>query len=171
MPTVFLVYVHAELDSLTGARTATIRLHDGSYRDIAIVQGTVDYVALMLKLATRPINREPDHYDTAWEKWQYLRSRAQRLANKLIGRPATEETAILTSMVAQLLQATRQRLGDNYAVAAAVLNSPDRVRLTDEETGDIFDYLKLRNLVVWPPTLHRLYSTSAAYAGYGKGLS
>lgn len=125
----------------------------------------------MRRLATGPIDRVPDHFDTNWEKLQYLRSRAQRLSNKLLGRPATPETAILASMVSQLLEATQTWLGDSHCIDAVVLSSPDRIRLNDEELGDIFDYLKLRNLMIdGPRSIYQLYATSAAYAGYGKGL-
>lgn len=55
-------------------------------------------------------------------------------------------------------------------VTAAVLSSPDRIRLTAEEITDVFDYLKMRNLMAEPDTLEDLYATSAAYAGFGIGL-
>jgi len=73
-------------------------------------------------------------------------------------------------MVSKLVNATQTWLGGEHAVIAAVLSSPDRIALTDEELGDVFDYLKLENLNVEPRTLYQLYATSAAYAGYGKGL-
>lgn len=163
-----------------------MRFHDGSLHRVALIEGDDSYTALMRRLATGPINRIPDHFDSNWEKLQYLKARAQRLANKLLGRPATPETAILASMVSQLLEATKKtRLGDGndnhnpQTIDAAILSSPDRIRLNDEELGDIFDHLKLRNLMTdnnddgKQPTarsLYQLYATSAAYAGYGKGL-
>lgn len=124
----------------------------------------------MRQLATGPVNRTPDHFNTNWEKLQYLKSRASRLANKLVGRPATSDTAILAAMVSKLVDTTRTWLGSEHAPIAAVLSSPDRIALTDEEIGDIFDYLKLQNLMEEPESLYQLYATSAAYAGYSKGL-
>ena len=93
-----------------------------------------------------------------------------RRVNKLLGRPATPQTAILAAMVSDLVHATQSWLGDSHAVTAAVLSSPHRVRLTDEETNDVFEYLKLRNLMSEPDSLDAMYATSAAYAGYGHGL-
>ena len=93
-----------------------------------------------------------------------------RHLNKLVGRPATPETAILAAMVSDLRDAAQRWLGDPHSVTAAVLSSPDRIRLTDEELDDIFDYLKLRNLMTECDDLEYLYATSAAYAGYGHGL-
>ncbi|QIX01627.1 hypothetical protein AMS68_007144 [Peltaster fructicola] len=123
----------------------------------------------MRRLATGPICRGPDHLDTRWEKAQYLIARTRRLANKLLGLPATPQCATLALMVSKLLEATQARLGDE-AVTAVVLTSPDRIRLTEEEIGDILDHLKLRNLMKGPYSLYQLYATSAAYAGHGKGL-
>ncbi|KAF2163739.1 hypothetical protein M409DRAFT_57229 [Zasmidium cellare ATCC 36951] len=132
--------------------TAVVRLHEWELYDVALIEGDADFTALMRKYATGPINR--------------------RLSNKLLGRPATPETAILASIVSKLIKATQTWLDDEHAVAAAVLSSPDHIALTDEEIGDVFDYLKINNLmkVNDPNPLYQLYATSAAYAGYGKGL-
>lgn len=151
-------------------RTAVVRLHDGSSHDIALIEGDASYTALMRRLATGPMDRTPDHFNSNLDKLHYLKSRATRLANKLAGRPATPETAILATMVSKLVDATQTWLGSGHAVGTAVLSSPDRIRLTDEEIGDIFDYLKLQNLMDEPTSLYQLYTTSAAYAGHGKGL-
>jgi hypothetical protein len=147
-----------------------VRLHDGTFHHIALVDGDISYTDLMRRMVTGPSVRTPDHFDTRWEMLQYLKSRMQRLANKLVGRPATPETAVLASMVSKLLEKTQAWLGDKETIVAAALSSPDRIRLTFEEIGDIFDYLKLRDLMAEPPLFYELYATSAAYAGYGKGL-
>lgn len=65
---------------------------------------------------------------------------------------------------------TEATLGDGQKVTAAVLSSPDRIRLTDEEISDVFDYVRIRNLMAEPDTLDDLYATSSAYAGFGMGL-
>lgn len=95
--------------------------------------------------------------------------RAQRRLNKSLGNPATPETAILAELISMLKTATESWLGGEN-VAAAVLSSPDRVRLTAEEITDVLDYLGMRNLMAEPDTLEDLYATSAAYAGLGMGL-
>lgn len=147
-----------------------MRLHDGSFHHIALIEGDGSYKDLMRQLASGPINRIPDHFDSNWEKLRYLKSRASRLANKLTGRPATPDTAILAMMVSKLVNATNTWLESEHAVIAAVLSSPDRIKLTDEELGDVFDYLKLQNLLDNTRSIYQLYATSATYAGYGKGL-
>lgn len=119
---------------------------------------------------TGPNDRTPDHFDSKWEELQYVKARAQRHLNKLLGRPATPETAILAAMVSTLYNETQTWLGEGQPIVAAVLSSPDRIRLTAEEINDVFDYLKLRNLMAEPDTLEDLYATSAAYASYGRGL-
>jgi len=78
---------------------------------------------------------------------QNLKSRAKRPENKLAGRPATPETTIPATIVSTLVNATQIWLGSEQAIVAAVLSSPDRIGLTDEEVRDIFDYLKLSDLM------------------------
>jgi hypothetical protein len=147
-----------------------VRLHDGTYHHIALIDGDVSYTDFMRRRATGPPPRTPYDIDTAWEMLQYLQSRTQRLLKKLVGRPAIPETAILASMVSKLVEKTQAWLGDKDIVVAAVLSSPDHLRLTTEETSDVLDYLKLRDLMAEPPLFYELYATSAAYTGYGKGL-
>jgi hypothetical protein len=147
-----------------------VKLHDGTYHHIALIDGDTSYTDFMRRRATAPSVRTPDYFDTRWEMLQYLKSRMQRLANKLVGRPATPETAVLASMVSKLVEKTQAWLGDKHTIIAAALSSPDHLRLTTEEISDVFDYLSLRNLMAEPPLFYELGATSAAYAGYGKGL-
>ena len=119
--------------------TSVARLHDGTSHHAALIEGDASYTALMRQLAIGSVNRKPDHFDSTWEKLRYLKSRARRLANKMAGRPATPETAILATTVSKLINVTQTWLGSEHTVVAAVLSSPDRIGLTDEEVGDIFD--------------------------------
>lgn len=73
-------------------------------------------------------------------------------------------------MISMLKIETEATLRDGRKVTAAVLSSPDRIRLTDEEITDVFDYVQIRNLMAKPDTLDNLYATSSAYAGFGIGL-
>lgn len=147
-----------------------MRLHDGTYHPTALIAGDAAYIALLRDLGTGPSDRQPDPNDPTWSRWHYLKRRAMRHWNKFIGRPATPETAVSSAMSSDLINAIQAWLGPEHQIAAAVLSSPHRVRLTDEETNDIFDYLGLRNLMSEPDNLDALYATSAAYAGYGFGL-
>lgn len=147
-----------------------IKFHNGTFDRVAFIEGDESYKVLMRRLVTGPKKRTPDYMDSYWKKFFYSVARTQRLANKLVGRPATSETAIFASMVSKLVEATSIRLNGQYDVVAAVLSTPDRIHMTTEELGDIFDYLNLQDLMVKPWLFHRLYATSAAYAGYNKGL-
>lgn len=134
-----------------------------------MIEGDAAYKSLLRRLAAGPIDRSPDHFDTNWEKLEYVKARVRRALNKLLGRPATPDTAGLAAMVSALVHGTETSLGAR-AVTAAIITSPDRIKLTDEELNDVFDYLRIKNLMAEPDSLEKLYATSAAYAGYGKGL-
>lgn len=138
-----------------------IRLHDGTYHNIAFIEGKPSYNSLLRSLATGPQNRIPDQILSNWEKLQYLKMRVQRRLNKFLGRPATPETAILAELISMLKTAAEGWLGGK-TVPAAVLSSPGRIMLTAEEITDVFDYLGVRNLMAEPDTLEDLYATSAA---------
>jgi hypothetical protein len=100
-----------------------------------------------------------------------MKTRTQRRLNKLIGRPATPETAILAAMVSALYKETQTWLGSEQHIVAAVLSSPAFIKLTTEEVSDVLDCVKLKNLMDdGPYTLDSVWSLSAAYAGYGRGL-
>lgn len=132
-------------------------------------EGDASYTTLLRLLATGPLNREPDHLDTKWEKFEFVKGKAQRHLNKLLGLPATPEKAILAAMVLALQHATEKWLGGKL-VTAAVITSPDRIRFTGEELNDVFDYLRVQNLMAIPDSFEHLEATSAAYAGFGRGL-
>jgi hypothetical protein len=147
-----------------------VKLHDGTFHHIALIDGDASYTDFMRRRATAPILRTPYDIDTGWEMLQYLKSRMQRVFHKLIGRPATPETAVLASMVSKLVKETQTWLGDKNTIIAAALSSPNHLCLATEEISDVFDYLKLQNLMAQPPLFYELGATPAAYAGYGKGL-
>ncbi|KAF2148847.1 hypothetical protein K461DRAFT_246983 [Myriangium duriaei CBS 260.36] len=153
----------------TSHGAAAIRHHNGTYQHVGLINGDAPYTALLHDLYTGPQDRQPAHIDSNWEKFLYVKNRAQRHMNKLLGRPATPDTAVLAAMVFALLDETRKQMS-GQPIVAAILSSPDHIRLTDEETKDIFDYLGIRNLMAEPDSLENLYSTSAAYAGHGRGL-
>ncbi|KAI4116910.1 MAG: hypothetical protein LQ338_007640 [Usnochroma carphineum] len=134
------------------------------------MEGQPSYLALTQRLATGPRNRIPHDIPSNWEKLRYLKKRSQRILNKALGRPANPETAILADMIAKLKSQIEGALGEGDRLTAAVLSSPDRIRLTTEEITDVFDYLNIKNLMAQPDDLEHLYATSAVYAGFGLGL-
>ncbi|PQE10339.1 hypothetical protein CJF32_00000872 [Rutstroemia sp. NJR-2017a WRK4] len=157
----------------TSHGAAVVRLHDGTYQQIALIEGDATYTDLLRSLATGPKDRRSDDINSIWELLQYMKTRTQRRLNKLVGRPATPETAILAAMVSALYKETQMWLamGSEQPIAAAVLSSPDLIKLTTEEVSDVLDCLKLKNLMDdGPYTLDSVWSLSAAYAGYGRGL-
>jgi hypothetical protein len=144
-----------------------VRLQDGSLQQVALIQGDASYTALFRRLAMGPMFPDPYYFDCRRDVWEYFKRQAQRHLNKLIGRPANPETAILAAMVSALYHETQTWLGGAQRITAAVLSSPPGIRLNEEEINDIFDYVKLKNLLV--QSIYRselLHATSAAYAGY-----
>jgi len=121
---------------------------------------------------TQPANFTPDGKripgGMSWRDWVLWR--AKRRMNKMLGRPTTPQVVGLSAMVSQLREAAQAKLGAR--VKAAVLSQPEYVTVTEEEVGDVFDYLGIKNLMPdkRDPLFSQLFATSAAYAGYGKGL-
>lgn len=98
--------------------------------------------------------------------WFHLK----RYLNKLLLRPADSRFSPLADMANQLRKEVEKYLGKS--ITSAAISSPDRVRLTRVELGDIFDYIWMEDLVKdkGNPMFSELYSMSAALAGYGQGL-
>lgn len=159
-------------------RTASIRNNDGTFEHVAYIPGSAEYIARMQYLATtsgeRMHNGERllpgvDEQDLstmpAW-LWFHLK----RYLNKTLLRPADPRFSPLADMAYQLRKEVEKYLGKS--ITSAAISSPDRVRLTRFELGDIFDYIWLEDLVKDKdnPMFSELYSMSAALAGYGQGL-
>jgi hypothetical protein len=118
-------------------------------------------------LHTTPETRYPDDIPTPYGKIQYIVCRLQRAINKVLGRPSNQQTAILAEMLARLKTAVKELLPLGTYTTHAVVTTPDSIRLTAEEVGDVLDYLNIANLMVEP---EELYMASSAYAGFGYGL-
>ncbi|KAL8647793.1 MAG: hypothetical protein Q9226_006286 [Calogaya cf. arnoldii] len=137
---------------------------------MAHLEGQPAFIALMQRFAKGPQDHCPiDDAASYWDKLRYLKGRTQRRLNKAIGRPATPETAILADVVEKLQVQVEDTFTEGNKVPTAVLSSPDRIRLTEEEISDVFDYVKITNLMCIPDDLGNLYATSAAFAGFGFG--
>ena len=92
---------------------------------------------------------------------------AKRKARKSAGLPASEDVAVLSTMLASLREATELHL--NYSIDSAAATTPHLVALYFEDIFDAFEYLGLQYLQM-PIRYGPLRHTSAAYAGYGFGL-
>ncbi|EPE35857.1 hypothetical protein GLAREA_05195 [Glarea lozoyensis ATCC 20868] len=133
----------------TSYGAAVVRLQDGSLQQIALIEGDASYTALFRRLATGPMFPDPYYFDCKRDVWDYFMRQAQRYLNKLIGRPANPETAILAAMVSALQHETQ------------TWHSAQK-----EEINDVFDHLKLKNFLAQSIYRKELYATSAASAGY-----
>lgn len=135
-----------------------------------MIEGDAAYTALMRRLPERTTTCSPLTFNTYWEQLHRQTSHARRLLNKLLGRPATSEVAVLASMISKLLEATQAWLGHEQAITAAVVSSPVDIGLEPWELHDLFDYLRLKNLVFEADWTYLFDSTSAAFAGYWKDI-
>ncbi|KAI0451264.1 hypothetical protein F5B21DRAFT_487788 [Xylaria acuta] len=161
-----------------GHGTASIKYNNGTITPVARIRGSPQYVELMQRLATGPIKRMPDGSRTPpgvderdiGTRNLWIRYVIKSWARKLIFLPATPEIAVLADMVSQLRREVETALG--HRVKGAAIASPDRVRLTRYEIGDVLDYLWLEDLVAekQKTMFDQLFSTAAASAGYGSGL-
>jgi hypothetical protein len=143
------------------------------------VEGTSQYNTLLKDLSLAPIEREPwgieesqatDPFDVATIAiWGTFHIR--RFLNRLFFRPATPEIRILADMVSKLRAEVETRMG--IKIKGAALASPDRAGLTAYEMADVFEYLRMEDLVTDhydPAIFRRLSSMAAAMAGYGEEL-
>ncbi|KAH8908548.1 hypothetical protein BR93DRAFT_966607 [Coniochaeta sp. PMI_546] len=161
-----------------GYGTASIRNNDGTFEQVAYIPGSAEYIARMQYLATTSSERmhngerllpgvdEQDLRTMPALLWFHLK----RYLNKLLLRPADSRFSPLADMANQLRKEVEKYLGKS--ITSAAISSPDRVRLTRVELGDIFDYIWMEDLVKdkGNPMFSELYSMSAALAGYGQGL-
>ncbi|KUJ22303.1 uncharacterized protein LY89DRAFT_777432 [Mollisia scopiformis] len=155
-----------------GYGTAAIRHINGSYETVAKISGSEQYTSLMQEL-THPANFTPDGKRipsevSSWKDFALWRSK--RRIKKMLGQPATTQTATLSTMVSKLHKAAEIQLGSR--IKAAALSQPDAVTITLEEVDNVFDYFGIEDLMLdnRDPLFDQLFATSAAYAGYGKGL-
>ena len=92
---------------------------------------------------------------------------ARRTARKNAGLPASEDVAVLSTMLASLQDAAESHLG--HRIHTAAVTTPHLLALYLEDIHDALEYLDLQNLDM-PVRYGRLRETSTAYAGYGFGL-
>ncbi|KAH7383539.1 hypothetical protein BKA64DRAFT_682540 [Cadophora sp. MPI-SDFR-AT-0126] len=158
--------------------TVSIKYENGTIAPVAQVAAPADYIALMEHLATSPIkrmhdgSRPPPGVDESENKGKslWIRFHIVRFIKKLLWLPSTPEVKTLANMATKLRREAETKLGRR--VKGAAMSSPDRVRLTRQEIGDIFDYLRMEDLVAEKDNFffNELTSMAAASAGYGDGL-
>lgn len=92
---------------------------------------------------------------------------AKRKARKAAGLPASEDVAILATILRSLREAVESNLG--HHIRSAVTTVPHLLALYLEDLQDAFEFLGME-LLDLPVRYGLLRETSAAYAGYGFGL-
>lgn len=149
--------------------TAVIRYHDGTYKNVARIQGDEEYVSAMHSLAANTkrgasviVNQRPPDVRSYLDQmiWRIQHGRARRTTTPAF--PASEELFALADMITKLKDAT-----ELTSIESIVLSTPGCIRLTGEELEDLTDHLRMdgRN---W--TITQLNSAASAYAGLGFGL-
>ncbi|KAI0151622.1 hypothetical protein GGR57DRAFT_513938 [Xylariaceae sp. FL1272] len=141
--------------------TASVKYNNGTILPIAKIDGSQTYTKFMKHYATSPINRMSDgsrrppgvdKHDISTRNAFFL-YKIRCWIRKLFFLPSTPEVGILADM-------------------GAAVSSPDRVRLTVYEIGDILDYLWMDDLLSErkKTVFNQLFGLPAAYAGYKQSL-
>jgi hypothetical protein len=104
-------------------RTAAIRYHNGSVRNIAVIPGGPEYEALFHRYATEP----PGHYSWGdlpfWEGLKVLTEQARRRLRRMLGLPATQDIGTIASLIHQLKGTVEAEL--QISVTGAVTSMPN----------------------------------------------
>ncbi|KAL2038571.1 hypothetical protein N7G274_008619 [Stereocaulon virgatum] len=137
---------------------SAVRYIDGSVRDVAMLHAQPNYIDLLTRLAqlASPPQSSP---------W----SRYLRRLNRILGRPATKDVGILSTLIGSLATTTAHEL--NRTLNRVVVATPDFPALTSEDLNDAIEYVGLESWLVYPiPYPKMLYTANAAFAGSGRGL-
>lgn len=137
---------------------SAVRHHNGSVHDVAVVHAQPAYTDLFTRLAQLASRPHPS-----------LWSRYLRRLNKILGRPATKDVDILSSLIESLAKITAKEL--NQTLNKVVVALPDLPALTSEDINDAIEHAGLKSWLVYPiPYPKMLYTANAAFAGSGRGL-
>lgn len=133
-------------------------MYDGSTADLAVVDGSAEYLAMMQRLSKATSKPGGGLYR------RYLR----RL-NKALGRPATQDVGILSSVLSELKAAAEKQL--STPIDRVIVTSPGFEALTTEDLNDALEYAGLRSWLIYPlPYPTRISEANAAFAANGNGL-
>ncbi|KAF5593124.1 chitinase [Fusarium pseudoanthophilum] len=156
--------------SLTSG-TAAVHFYNGTVKNLAAIAANPEYAALMKRLANSP----PPSPPSRWEK-------VRRSFNKKIGRPATPDVGIISTMLVSLRDVTSGAVAsplDRVAVSHSRIQG-----LAELDLWDALEYARIRpwvaaglprpRVVLPLPSAggypSRLLESYAVFAGHGKGL-
>lgn len=143
---------------LTSHRVSAARYSNGYVHDLAVIPAQPKYIDLLTRLAQLPSPPQ----SSPW-------SRSLRRLNKILGRPATKDVGILSTLIGSLATTTANEL--NRTLNRVVVATPDLPALTSEDLNDAIEYAGLESWLVYPiPYPKMLYTANAAFAGSGRGL-
>ncbi|MCJ1265187.1 hypothetical protein MMC22_005062 [Lobaria immixta] len=138
--------------------TSAVHRYDGSTADLTMVDGSDEYLAMMQRLSKFTAKPRESLYQ------RYLR----RL-NKALGRPATQDVGILSSVLSKLKAETENQL--STSIDRVVVSTPRFEALTEEDLHDALEYVGLRSWLIYSvPYPDRMSEAHAAFAGNGNGL-
>lgn len=123
-----------------------------------MVPAQSEYTDLFLRLAQLASRPKP---------WPW--SRHLRRLNKKLGRPATKDVGVLSTLIDSLAKTTANVL--NQTLNRIVVTAPDLPALTMDDINDAIEHAGLRSWLIYPmPSPEQLYTANAAFAGMGHGL-
>ena len=148
-----------------------MHFYNTTVNDIAFIPANAEYTALMQRLAQSP----PPLPLSRWDK-------LRRSFNKKVGRPATPDVKIISTMLVSLRDATY--MGVTTPLDRVAVSHPRIQGLAEADLWDALEYARLRPWVADDlprpkvalplPTAgaypSRLLESYAVFAGHGKGL-
>jgi len=164
--------------------TVSIRNDDGSFRDVARVDGDENYRDMMLRftfgsashpahvshckffMECRLTSTQSPPYNSMEDQWHDQPRQWLRSARKLVSLPASPDVSILSALTRSLLNIATAH--PPATIASVVISYPALPGLYAEDIADVGHYLSLPMLDgnhVYQPR-----SIVSAYAGYGMGL-
>lgn len=148
-------------------RASVAHLINGSVINVAKVEATSDYRSLL----TSYVNAKSPPPLQYFEKWR-------RFINRQLGRPASKEVEILSTMLIALRDETISVLSPPhpYIDHVVVTRPPSLTGLRSEDFGDALKYAGLRSWFDLPTGIQAgqypssLSQAHATFAAYGQGL-
>ncbi|KGO52914.1 hypothetical protein PEX2_048130 [Penicillium expansum] len=150
--------------SLTAAYgTISLRHSDGSFEDLARVEGDSSYIEMMRRLSSPAASHPSPPYSSMDDMWDDIPRQAWRSFRKKIGLAASPDVHVMSQLVKKLLS-----LSKSATLPYVIISYPGMEALYEEDIYDMAEYLGLPKLT----GIYEYYPQEAyaAYAGHGLGL-
>lgn len=138
--------------------TCAAHFSDGTTKDLALIEGSSEYRLLMQSLSILP---NPIPLTTG--------ARVKRWIRRQLGRPATQEVAIIGQFIRQLSESSQSKLPET--IDKVVLSAPLYPALTQRDMNDAIVYAGLRSWLKVPvpyPEKFAASRTAFGTTGYGE---